>query len=56
MGVRGHVTVIWHVLQVFDLLMGEGGQDMVAKLRRNTKWFRERMTSAGFNIKVCSDL
>lgn len=41
------------MFQVFDILMGEGGKELVTRLQRNTMWFRERMTSAGFNIKVC---
>ncbi len=35
-------------LAVLDLL--EGGDDLRARLRENTAWFRERMTSLGFDI------
>ena len=38
--------------KVFDLLMGDTGKDLVDKLHRNTKLFRERMTDAGFTLKV----
>ena len=33
--------------------MGEGGEDLVAKLHRNTAHFRKAMTEAGFTIRVC---
>jgi glycine C-acetyltransferase len=35
-------------LKVLDLL--EGGDDLRARLRENTAWFRERMTALGFDI------
>jgi len=35
-------------LKVLDLL--EGGDDLRARLRENTKWFRARMTGLGFDI------
>ncbi len=35
-------------LAVLDLL--EGGDDLRARLRENTAWFRERMTSLGFDV------
>lgn len=38
--------------QVFDLLMGDVGKELVDKLQSNTKLFRERMVEAGFTIKV----
>lgn len=37
--------------KVFDLLAGEGGRELAAQLHRNTAWFRERMSTAGFTIK-----
>ena len=38
--------------QVFDLLTGDVGKELVDKLQSNTKLFRERMVDAGFTIKV----
>jgi glycine C-acetyltransferase len=35
-------------LKVLDLL--EGGDDLRARLRDNTAWFRERMTGLGFDV------
>ena len=40
--------------QVFDLLTGDTGRELVDKLQRNTRLFRERMTDAGFTLKVLS--
>lgn len=40
------------VVQVFDLLMGDSGGELVSKLHRNTKHFREKMANAGFSVKV----
>jgi hypothetical protein len=39
-------------MQVFDLLMGDVGKELVDKLQRNTKLFRERMVDAGFTLRV----
>ncbi len=41
-------AVVGASLKVLDLL--EGGDDLRARLRENTKWFRERMTGLGFDI------
>jgi len=41
-------AVVGASLAVLDLL--EGGDDLRARLRENTAWFRERMTSQGFSI------
>ena len=46
------VTMLSRDVQVFDLLSGEGGRELVARLQRNTAWFRDRMKSSGFTIKV----
>ncbi len=40
--------------QVFDLLMGGTGQELMQKLQDNTARFRHRMTDAGFTLKVSS--
>jgi glycine C-acetyltransferase len=41
-------AVVGAALKVFDLL--ESGDDLRARLRENTAWFRERMTGLGFDI------
>jgi glycine C-acetyltransferase len=41
-------AVVGASLKVLDLL--ESGDDLRARLRENTAWFRERMTSLGFDI------
>jgi glycine C-acetyltransferase len=41
-------AVVGASLKVFDLL--ESGDDLRARLRENTAWFRERMTGLGFDI------
>ena len=41
-------AVVGASLAVLDLL--EGGDDLRARLRENTAWFRERMTSLGFDV------
>ena len=41
-------TVVGASLKVLDLL--ESGDDLRARLRENTAWFRERMTGLGFDI------
>jgi glycine C-acetyltransferase len=41
-------AVVGASLQVLDLL--ESSDDLRARLRENTAWFRERMTSLGFDI------
>jgi glycine C-acetyltransferase len=41
-------AVVGASLKVLDLL--EGGDDLRAKLRANTRWFRQRMTDLGFDI------
>jgi len=41
-------AVVGASLAVLDLL--EGGDDLRARLRENTSWFRERMTSLGFDV------
>ncbi len=41
-------AVVAASLKVLDLL--EGGDDLRARLRDNTAWFRERMTGLGFDI------
>ena len=41
-------AVVGASLKVLDLL--ESGDDLRARLRENTVWFRERMTSLGFDI------
>jgi glycine C-acetyltransferase len=41
-------AVVGASLAVLDLL--EGGDDLRARLRDNTAWFRERMTSLGFDV------
>jgi glycine C-acetyltransferase len=41
-------AVVGASLQVLDLL--ESGDDLRARLRENTAWFRERMTGLGFDI------
>jgi glycine C-acetyltransferase len=41
-------AVVGASLKVLDLL--EGGDDLRARLRENTKWLRERMTGLGFDI------
>ena len=41
-------AVVGASLKVLDLL--ERGDDLRARLRENTAWFRERMTSLGFDI------
>ena len=45
-------TCMYMYMQVFDLLMGDVGKELVDKLQRNTKLFRERMVDAGFTLKV----
>lgn len=37
---------------MFDLLMN--GSELVEKLQWNTQYFRQRMTEAGFALKVIS--
>ena len=37
-------------MQVFDLLMN--GSELVEKIQWNTQYFRQRMTEAGFALKV----
>ena len=41
-------AVVGASLKVLDLL--EGGDDLRARLRENTAWFRQRMTGLGFDI------
>jgi glycine C-acetyltransferase len=41
-------AVVGASLKVLDLL--EGGDDLRARLRDNTAWFRERMTGLGFDV------
>jgi glycine C-acetyltransferase len=41
-------AVVGASLKVFDLL--DSGDDLRARLRENTAWFRERMTGLGFDI------
>jgi glycine C-acetyltransferase len=41
-------AVVGASLRVLDLL--EGGDDLRARLRDNTAWFRERMTGLGFDV------
>jgi glycine C-acetyltransferase len=41
-------AVVGASLKVLDLL--EGGDDLRARLRENTLWFRDRMTGLGFDI------
>ncbi len=41
-------AVVGASLKVFDVL--ESGDDLRARLRENTAWFRERMTGLGFDI------
>jgi glycine C-acetyltransferase len=41
-------AVVGASLKVFDLL--DSGDDLRARLRENTAWFRERMTGLGFEI------
>ncbi len=41
-------AVVGASLAVLDLL--EGGDDLRARLRENTAWFRQRMTELGFDI------
>jgi glycine C-acetyltransferase len=41
-------AVVGASLKVLDLL--EGGDDLRARLRENTRWFRDRMTGLGFDV------
>ena len=43
-------AVVGASLAVLDLLGKGGGDELRARLRENTAWFRERMTSLGFGI------
>ena len=44
-------AIVGASLEVLDLLTGTEGADLRARLERNTRRFREGMTSAGFSIR-----